>query len=318
MRLLLAKITGMDSKKIILFVIRLLVGITFIASSGLKLYSLESFELYVYSFGVFSYSTTAFLARLLIMSEFLLGIGILFRIFYKQVWWVTMAMLVGFSLFLIYVALFRSNDNCHCFGDVVDLNATESIIKNIVLIAMLLLVRKQDEWHHSLKAYIVSISALVSVFVAFLGFPMDSMYSLFYSDKNERFNQSVYDNVIVRPEYSSMIDSSKNMVVGLVSETCKHCKSGNTIMSAIFEQNNLDTADFKNFVMSRNAAVLDSFKIETKTQEFEYRTLNPSLIISMNNGFFPTYLLIEKGKVVKALNYKQLNEKELVKFLGNQ
>ena len=63
---------------------------------------------------------------------------------------------------------------------------------------------------------------------------------------------------------------------------------------------------------------LISFKIETKTQEFEYRTLNPSLIISMNNGFFPTYLLIEKGKVVKALNYKQLNEKELVKFLGNQ
>lgn len=308
----------MGSKKIILFVLRLLVSVTFIASSVLKLYSLESFELYVYSFGLFSYTTTAFLVRVLIMTEFLLGIAILFRIFYKQVWWITMAMLVGFSLFLIYVALFRSNDNCHCFGDVIDLNTTESIIKNIVLIGMLWFVRKQDEWHHSLKAYIVTISILSSVFVAFFGFPMDSMYSLFYADKNERFNQSVYDKVIVRPEYSTMIDSSKNMVIGLVSERCKHCKSGNTIMSAIFEQNNLDTADFKNLVMSQNPAVLDTFKIVTKTQQYEYRTMNPSYIIALNNGYFPTYLFIEKGKVIKAANYKQLDEKELVKFLGNQ
>lgn len=308
----------MESKKIILFVLRLLVSATFIASSVLKLYSLESFELYVYSFGLFSYTTTAFLARVLIMTEFLLGIAILFRIFYKQVWWITMAMLVGLSLFLIYVALFRSNDNCHCFGDVIDLNATESIIKNIVLIGMLWFVRKQDEWHHSLKAYIVTISILSSVFVAFFGFPMDSMYSLFYADKNERFNQSVYDKVIVRPEYSTMIDSSKNMVIGLVSEKCKHCKSGNTIMSAIFVQNNLDTANFKNLVMSQNPAVLDTFKIVTKTQQYEYRTMNPSYIIALNNGYFPTYLFIEKGKVIKAANYKQLDEKELVKFLGNQ
>lgn len=308
----------MDSKKIILFVLRLLVGITFVASSILKLYTLESFELYVYSLGVFSYTATAFFARVLIMTEFLLGIGISFRIFYKQVWWLTMAMLVGFSLFLIYIALFRSNDNCHCFGDVVDLNAAESIIKNIVLIAMLWFVRKQEEWHHSLKAYIATISIMSSVFVAFFGFPMDSMYSLFYADKNERFNQSVYDKVVVLPEYSTMIDSSKNMVIGLVSETCKYCKSGNTIMAAIIKQNNLDTADFKNLVMSRNSAILDTFKTVTNTQQYEYRTMNPSYIISLNNGYFPTYLFIEKGKVIKAANYKQLDEKELVKFLGGK
>ncbi len=307
----------MESKKIILLVFRVLVGLTFIASAVLKLVSLESFELYVYSFGLFSYAASTFFARLLIMIELLLGVGITFCVLYKHVWRLTLAMLVGFSLFLIYLALFRADDNCHCFGNVVDLNATESIIKNIVLIGMLLLVRKQNEWHHSLKAYIVTISIMVSVFIPFFGFPMDSMYSLFYGDKNERFNPSVYDNVMELPEYSTMIDSSKNMVLGLVSETCKHCKSGNTIMAAFFEQNGLDSSRFKNLVMSRDSATLDTFKIETKTQKFEYRTMNPSFLISLNNGYFPTYLYIEKGKVVKALNYKQLDEKELVRFLGD-
>ncbi len=307
------KILNMDFKKIIFACIRILLGAVFVSSSILKLFSIDSFVLYVYSFGIFGYVATTILARILVIIEFLLGIGLIFRIFYKPTWWSTLLMLSGFSLFLLYVAFFRNDENCHCFGDFIELDAIPSIIKNLVMIGLLFLVKKQQEFTHASKPYIVTIAIAAILFVAFLGFPLDSLYAKMYGDDHERFNHSAFERYIV--DSTDVIDSSQNQIIGLVSASCKHCKAGNRIIQAIFEQNDLDKNDFKNIVWTSSDSSLNAFKDTTKTQEYFYLKLAPNRLIEINYGYFPTYVFFEKGKPIKAINYKEIKENEIVKFL---
>lgn len=305
----------MNTKKIILHFLRCIVAVTFITSAILKLLSLQNFELYVYGLGIFNYVTTTFLVRVLLVAEFLLGIGMLFRICYKSTWWLTVATLIGFSVFLVYVALFRGNEDCHCFGDFIELDTIPSLLKNFILLALLIPIRKQEEWHHNLKPYIITISCLAALFVAFLGYPMNSMYSVLFGNDEDRFNKEMYDKVISNPEYGNEIDSSKNQLIAFVSAKCKHCKNGNTILQAIIENNDIPTENITCFIASPNDTLIDSFKIITKSEKLHYKQTSMVALIGITNGYFPTYLFLEKGIPNKAVNYKDLDEKEIVEFL---
>lgn len=305
----------MDIKKIVSTFIRIVLGCVFISSAILKLLSLDNFILYVYSFGLFGYLATTILTRILIVLEFLLGIGLLFRIFYKTTWWVTLVTLSGFSIFLLYAAFFRIDENCHCFGDFIELDAVASIIKNIILIALLFCIRKQEEFSGKIKPYIVTISIAAILFVCFIGFPLDSLYSKLYGDDHERFNQIAFNKYV--GDSIPIIDSSQNQIIGLVSASCTHCKAGNRVMQAIFNQNNLDKSKFKNIVWAGSDSSLNAFKDTTKTKDYFYHRMSPRYLIEINYGFFPTYVFFEKGKATKAINYKEINEKEVVDFLSN-
>lgn len=308
----------MNIKKLVISILRILLGCTFIASSILKLFSIEGFTLYMYSFGIFGYVATTIIARIIVICEFLLGIGLTFRIFYKKTWWLTLLMLIGFTLFLVYVAIFRSDDNCHCFGDFVELNAIQSILKNIILIALLFVVKQEGECTHKIKPYIVTISILSIVFASFLGFPPDALYNKLYGNIDERFDKTAFDEYSNLPDFPFRLDSTKNEIVGFVSATCKHCLAGNTKMGAIFERNHFDKSVFKNVIVSPHSSdsLIQVFKDTTQTQDFQYTKLTAKTVLSINLGYFPTYAFFKKGEFVKAINYKEIDEKEIAEFLG--
>ena len=305
----------MDAKNAIQSLIRIILGCTFLLSATLKLISIENFELYVYSFGFFSYVLVSFLTRILILCEFLIGIALIFRIFYKQTWWAAFTMLCGLSLFLIYAAVFRGNENCHCFGDVIELNPLPSILKNILLIGLLLLVKQQKELHHPIKPYVITISILCTLFIAFLGVPPHVLCSKMFKDTDERFNPTAFANAMASAPYSTIVDSTRNEIIGFVSAGCSHCKAGNKIMQAIFEQNDLDITTFKNIIWASSDSSLNVFKDTTNTQSYSYTKMPPNMLIDINYGHFPTYVFFEKGNFKKAINYKEINEKEIVEFL---
>lgn len=306
----------MDIKKLVQSIIRIILGCTFLLSAALKLISIENFELYVYSFGFFSFVIVSFLTRILIVCEFLIGVGLIFRIFYKQTWWAAVAMLCGFSLFLVYAAVFRGDENCHCFGDVIELNPIPSIIKNVLIFGFLLRVKRQEELHHPIKPYVITISILSALFIAFLGVPPHVLYSKMFKDSEERFNPTAFATTMATEPYNTIIDSTRNEIIGFVSAGCSHCKAGNKIMQAVFEQNDLDVTAFKNIIWASSDSSLNVFKDTTNTQNYSYTVMPPYMLIDINYGHFPTYIFLEKGKFKKAFNYKEINENEIVEFLS--
>ena len=58
-------------------VLKIIIGVVFIISSVSKLVSMEAFEMYVYSFGLFPLALNAYVARLVLVLEMILGAALI-------------------------------------------------------------------------------------------------------------------------------------------------------------------------------------------------------------------------------------------------
>ena len=295
-------------------VLRLLLGAFLITTGILKLLSIDSFELYIYSFHLFNYLLCTIVARLVIMAELLLGAFLILKILYKPVWWTTMAMLVGFTFLLIYVALFRQDTNCHCMGDLVELNPTWSILKNIITMALMLLIRKEEPARFKgWKA--VGIVLVVAAFAAPFGlFPMDSVWNLFDRDgqsiNEPRFEEFMQDTIAL----SLDIDEG-NYILGYVAAGCKYCKTSGKKLNSIVENNHLDTNKVIFFIWGKDESIR-KFKEESGATHFRYVTIDPFTAIEVVNGQFPTFLYVHDGKQIKAVDIRSMVESEVVEHLS--
>ena len=205
--------------------IRLLLGVLFIGTAVLKLLSIDSFEVYIYSFDIFSYTATTFFSRLLIFIELFIGTSLILKIKFKQIWWLTMLMMVGFTIFLVYVAIFRNDSNCNCFGDFIELNPTQSIIKNLIILALLFLIKKEKSGNYKpvLKKWLLAANVLISIVVSFVLLPMDVIYNRIYSEKEnintvafyESFNDSTYFDI-----------QHGRYLINYALAGCKYCRIG--------------------------------------------------------------------------------------------
>lgn len=299
---------------IVKFIIRILIGAFFITTAILKLLSLDSFEIYIYSFNLFSFNLCGIIARLVIAGEMLLGSLLIAKILYKQAWWLTMLMMVGFTLFLVYVALFRHDANCHCMGDIVELNPAYSILKNLATIVLLLFVRKEEDYRFKGKTAVGIICTILAIGIPFILFPTDAAYNLFKKSNNvldeKRFEQFMQDSTA-----QSLNINEGNYVFGYLLAGCKYCKLGSKKLNTIVENNQLDTNKVVFFIWGSEKSI-QHFKEETGATHFRYAIISPVEAINMVDGVFPTYVLVKDGKPVESVDIRGLDDKKIKDFLS--
>ena len=304
------------ASKIIKTVLRILIGLFFIVSAVLKLFSLDNFEIYIYSLDFFGFVMSGFVARCVIAAELLLGSLLIVKILYKPAWWLTMAMMVVFTLFLCYVAFFRNDTSCHCMGELVELNPAWSIVKNLVLMALLLLVRKEDDWFfRGRKAVGISL-CVASLAVPFALFPMDALYQIFSKNGQEvnveKFSQFMQDSTA----QALHLDQGDYMV-GYLASGCKYCKISAQKVDAIFKNNGLDSTRLVFMIWGSDESVR-RFREETGTQAYRYESIHPIDALNIVFGQFPTYVYVRDGQVARVANLRGLEERYTVDFLNKK
>ncbi len=293
--------------------IRLLLGVFFIGTAVLKLLSIDNFEVYIYSFGLFSYTWTTFFSRLLIFIELMVGISLVLKIYFKQIWWLTMLMMVGFTLFLVYAAIFRNDSNCHCFGDLIELNPTQSIFKNIFTIALLLFIRKERSYDNKplLKKWLVAITLLLSLAIPFILVPMDVIYNKIYSEK---------ENVNTVAFYESLGDSTfvdlwqGRHLINYVLAGCKYCRLGTEKVTMMIDRHGISHDKLK-FIIGGSDEAIAKFVEATGTSDYQHWKIPAPQFMAITYGKFPLFVFIEDGKVVKAGDFRILDDGNLVEFL---
>jgi len=293
--------------------IRLLLGVFFIGTAVLKLLSIDNFEVYIYSFGLFSYTWTTFFSRLLIFIELMVGISLILKIYFKQIWRLTMLMMVGFTLFLVYAAIFRNDSNCHCFGDLIELNPTQSIFKNIFTIALLLFIRKErsSDYKPLLKKWLVAITLLLSLAIPFILVPMDVIYNRIYSEK---------ENVNTVAFYESMSDStfagiqSGRYLINYALAGCKYCRLGAEKVTMMIDRHGISHDKLK-FIIGGSDEAIAKFVEATGTSDYQHWKIPAPEFMAITYGKFPLFVFIEDGKVVKAGDFRILDDGNLVEFL---
>ena len=293
----------------------------FVIAAILKLISIDNFEIYIYSFNIFNFITTTIFSRLLIAGELILGLMMIFKMNYKFTCHAISTILVIFSLFLLYVMLFRNDDNCHCFGDLVELSPLESIVKNIVVVGLMFFVkttRLQDYKTTSKLIDFRKVLLVIAVIVPFVVTPMDSVYKMIYSSEKEISTVDLYksfdklvamdfvDNDIVFDSTSVYKAEGKHMIV-IVSSGCKYCRLGVKKLSLIMKNNGISHDNVNIFIWGSRDGIL-SFREETMTEGYSYWHIMPHEAVDITLGRFPTFIILKEKEIVNISDFRDIDE----------
>jgi len=299
--------------------IRIIIGCVFIASAILKYLSIDTFDLYIYEHQLFNYAITAILTRLLIAAEFALGIMLIGNILIKFTYFTTFLFLAGFTVYLFLQPLLFDVDlsNCHCFGDKIILNHTQSIIKNIVLMLLLLLVNIDFyKWRKYELPIFIALAIVTTTAFMLINAP-DFIYKKLF-DSNVRIDVELYESTLQSTtKYNDF--TSDDMLICMYSNKCKYCKIAAGKIDEIIKQNNIGTDKVRCVFWGTNDSTeIKNFFIECKIEALDYTVIPVTNFLAITNGKMPVILFSEKGKITQSVNYTGLSEKDIVTFLRKE
>ena len=174
--------TLQKSSNILLEIARMIVGLTFVFSGFVKaidpLGSTYKFEDYFTAFGGFFEHLTpiAFPAAIALSTlELLIGVCLLLKIKLKTMSVVALLFMAVMTPLTLYIALKNPVTDCGCFGDAIILGNWTTFYKNLVLVALVLLVlifnrQFRNMFMPKVEWAIVVLTAIVGVGLSVHGF----------------------------------------------------------------------------------------------------------------------------------------------------
>ena len=202
--------------------LRLFLGLTFIASAVLKLFPIEAFDARILETAPFlGWTFSMIIGRIIIACELALGIFMVAGLWLRRVVYpLTIAMLTFFTCIIIYSLIrFGNETNCGCFGELLPFSNIQSLLKNIVLTGITIFLTYYAK-EHSLKYWWIGISVLaVSTFTIFMLHKIP-----LFMDEIELKNPIVAEYVNCENYQTQETDLAQKHLAVFLSCTCPRCK----------------------------------------------------------------------------------------------
>lgn len=201
--------------RILMFLFRLVFGVTFVLSGFFKLTDpvgtglIVDEYLRVLHLSFLDFGAVAF-GMVLSLTEFLIGIAILMCVRMRVASWAGLVMIVFFTVLTFFMALYDAVEECGCFGEAVHLTMWETFFKNVVLticIVPIFLFRK----HFKLVAPIPAEWAFLATYGVLALFCV--LYSYINIPLVEYGNFRVGSNLSARLEKISGSDSFETVFI---------------------------------------------------------------------------------------------------------
>lgn len=283
-------------------------------SAVLKVVDMDKFEIYVYSYHFFSLNASFFVARMAIVLELVLGFGLISHCFHKLMWWGSMAMLGGYTLLLMYALVMGRTDSCHCFGDFLQLDPKQSLIKNGVLMLLFLLIYRMESWKTPFRWLILCLIIMASTIGVFVASPPDNLTSNF--DPEQNLQTKLFDAMLDDAPLDSLHLREGKQVVCVFSTGCDYCQMAARKLS-LMQQFYGFPADRITYVFMGNEEAITSFY--EKSESAQYRdVLYPDVarLLKAVNGNLPVIVFLEDGEVVHEYGFRNMQEAEIRAFFG--
>lgn len=120
--------------------LKVLLGAFLIFSAFTKFVDIEQLYVYIYSFRIFSLSLSVVAGWFVVAVELLIGVAFVTNRHHRLTSVANILLLVAFTLFLSFALWTGRSDSCHCLGELMPFNPTQSLLKNGVLILLSLFV----------------------------------------------------------------------------------------------------------------------------------------------------------------------------------
>lgn len=294
--------------------LKVILGLVFIVSALLKVLDMDRFEIYVYSYHFFSLNFSFIVARLAIIVELVLGIGLISHTLHKLYWWGSMAMLAGYTLLLIYALVIGRTDSCHCFGDFLQLDPKQSLIKNGVLILLFLPIFKMESWKTSFRWLILILAVMASSIGVFVASPPDNYTSNYDPDNN--LQMELLDAMLDDAPLDSLNLREGKQVVCFFSTGCEYCQMAARKLSLMQQFYGFPEENITYLFMGNEEGVA---KFYVQSESMRYRdVLYPDVerLLKAVDGNLPTIVFLKDGEVACEYGFRNLNEEEVKSFFA--
>ncbi len=299
-------------------VLRIAVGLVFITSALTKLYPIIPLEILLVKTGITNWSLAPIFARLLIGFEFLLGSFLIFNIQTKKTTIVSMLSLVGFTFYLLYLNFFVSaDDNCGCFGEIIKLNPLQSILKNIVLFALLVLLFKT---HSTSNNFRFKTALLIFITASSLALPF--IFNLMKTH-GSKGNYIVKPYTFVENEQLKSLPFSNGKNVNLLEDKkiicflslhCEACKYAASKFSVLYKENNKIPVHIIFLDTKNRTEYLKKFEKETSIKNIPYTFLPYEDFFKASSGSLPFIMFLENGEIKHLTNFDDLFVQDVLDF----
>lgn len=305
-------------KNIISLVLLLAMAAVFLFSGLSKLLSYSAFEQFTWSImdsGIPSLSVASVIARLFIGLEVLLGLFMILHLFLRSFTYpVTIVTLIVFTIYLLFLLRKQGNEgDCGCFGEAYKMSPLAGIIKNVVMIAVTLILSKLYPYRlFKNTQWIAPIAGLIAFALPFIVMPLEG----------QRKPQAVNMPVNLSPLYESA--NPKNTppeidvrvgkhIVAFLSLSCKHCRKAAFQLQVMYKQNS-ELPIF--LVLNGDPDGLDDFMKETRASIVPHHLFfGPGEFLSMSGPSVPAILWINNGVAEYKSSYYELDPAEVQRWL---
>jgi len=292
-------------KNILKYVIRALPGLLFLVSATLKLLDMDSFEIYLFSFGFLSLETSFLLARILIAAEYVIGVLLIVNIDRWFSIFCGLLLTIFFSGFLIWLVIRGNNDNCHCFGEFIDLNPLQSLVKNGVLAAFLLLGAATRPFRCRRKWIIYCAAIIIPTAATFILSPPDNWYYENYG-KSTTVNEDAFRSALDDGSIPSGILEGEH-VVCFYSLKCEFCRMSAKKIATLRQRGEFPAYPVTVlFGKGKDPADLSEFINDTGLEPDSWQFIDPSLFLKITNGEMPLILILQDGVITKKYCYRDI------------
>jgi len=236
--------TVVEKRKVSFYIGRITGIILLIAMAGIffysaysKIYSDSAFDNFQWTFfdlGISNTIVAGIIARMMIGFELLLGLLLLFHIFLKRLTYLAIiAVLSVFIVYLLFVIMKQGNSgNCGCFGDKLAMKPLTAIWKNVIMIAVTILLR----YIYPVKPY--KFQEYVCLLLALAAFSAPFIYNpVFTGTAPQKFSKQVNFDLLYQftPVPTVDIKHGKH-IVAFMSLTCPHCKKAAYLLQIIHRE----------------------------------------------------------------------------------
>lgn len=295
----------MKKSNLLIYVFRALLGILFLCSATAKLIGIDAFELYLFGFGWFPLGTSYLLARLVIAAEYTLGILLIANFWPKLAFWGSLAMLGGFSIFLAALLLAGNHDNCHCFGEWVDLNPAQSLAKNAGMLVLLLLSAGVQPFRVRHKGLWLTLAVLIPLATVLIVSPPDNWRYDSYA-RHDLINEQAFREALDSGILPASVTEGGH-VVCFYSLKCRFCKMSAQKLVPLRERGDFSGAPVIVIFGRGQDTDTRAFFAETGLKAAEVYFIEPDDFLRITNGGFPVILVMDGEKVVEKYNYRNLH-----------
>ena len=274
--------------KYLILILRILLAITFLFSAYTKAVAPGYFEITLMDQGLAQdRNFAANMTRFFIGLEFAMGVLMIFPFFIKKLMVFTFFLLSAFTIHLIYLTIIGDNENCGCFGEMISMTPEESILKNIVMIAISIFLYKKssEKTIHFGIPLVLSIVMISSTWV-YLPIP---------DHKNLPFKEFTKFEPIGRVDLSE-----KNALLAIFNLDCDHCQDAARELSQL-KKVNPKFPDLYVLYFKEGTTTVEKFESLTNSK-FPYSLIDVNTFFDLIGNSPPRIYHIKKGEVKNIID----------------